>query len=214
MNEIRTTISRSSLCRSQLLHLIILFAILMITTSYSQGTRAKFSIPEGNWLYLNSSDINVSKKGFLGLSIGIEKFITANTSLFLDGIGLLTFILPMPVMYDPPIEDKKLNSAIISLQLCKHVKRVSYGLGIQKSLFYYFSSTVQPYPLPSPLYEDKVISFYGLSSSVSFSLTKHLLIAINYNPSLYNSINNEFKYSHALNFSFGYCTNKYFTETE
>jgi len=107
----------------------------------------KVSIPEGNHFYINQHNGYGSSFGFLGISAGLEYFISDKASINMD-IGTMTdFMLPIPAPVDYRGSYDRSFAAYMDLQIGKEFRFFHTDVGIQVNrTSYYERETVELFP--------------------------------------------------------------------
>ena len=107
----------------------------------------KISVPEGNYLYLNKGTGYGNAFGFLGISGGVEYYITDRHSLNID-VGTLTdFMLPVPAPVDYMGSYNRSFATYGDLQIGSDFRRLHYDCGFQFTRTeYYERETVEVFP--------------------------------------------------------------------
>lgn len=147
----------------------------------------KISIPEGNHFYINKGKGYGNSFGFLGISGGVEYYLSDKYSISSD-IGALTdFMIPFPapVDYFGPHES---SSAIYgNIQLGSDISRLHYGAGLQyNKTFFNKWDTI---PLTSEHYHRDTLSIHkvqnnlGLVFSTYYRISNGFNVGISYYPS-------------------------------
>ena len=162
----------------------------------------KFSVPEGNYLYLNKGDYYGSSFGFLGLSLGFEYYFNNKYNINMD-VGVLTDFpapFPAPICYMGGYD--KSSAIFADLQIGTDWKRFHFDGGIQLCRTMYVErETVTLFPeyvdtLKSSMEERT----YGLAFSSYYRISKTFNIGVNYYPSFLVNNNSEThcRYAHLL----------------
>ena len=164
----------------------------------------KISVPEGNYLYLNKGKGYGNAFGFLGISGGIEYYITDKHCVNFD-IGTLTdFMLPIPAPVDYMGSYDRSFATYGDLQIGRDFHRLHYDYGLQFTRTeYYERETVELFPdyIDTLKYSIKQNSI-GLSISTYYRISNGFNLGINYYPSFLSLGTNKLTahYSHLLFF--------------
>ncbi len=145
----------------------------------------KISIPEGNWLYLNTGNGYGNRFGFLGISAGIEYYLTNKYCLNIDFGGLTDFMLPVPAPVDYGGSYNSSFAVYGDIQLGSDYKRMHYDVGFQfNKTSYYERETIELFPeyIDTLKYSVKQVNF-GVALSTYYRISKKFNIGINYYPS-------------------------------
>lgn len=164
----------------------------------------KISVPEGNYLYLNKGKGYGNALGFLGISGGVEYYITDRHSLNVD-VGTLTdFMLPVPAPVDYMGSYDRSFATYGDFQLGSDFRRLHYDYGLQFTRTeYYERETVELFPnyIDTLKYSVKQNNI-GLSLSTYYRISNGFNLGINYYPSILSWGTNKLTthYSHLLFF--------------
>jgi len=163
----------------------------------------KYSIPEGNHLYLNKGYDYGTTFGFLGISAGFEYYFSDKYCLNVDFGGLTDFMLPFPAPVDYMGDYDRSFAVYSDIQLGSDYKNLHYDVGIQFTrTSYYERETVDLFPVYiDTLKHKKIQNNLGFAFSSYYRISKYFNIGINYYPSfLVLERNPKFHYSHLLFF--------------
>lgn len=164
----------------------------------------KISIPEGNFFYINKGHGYGNAFGFLGISAGLEYYISDLYSINLDFGSMTDFMLPFPAHVDYEGAYDKSFASYLDLQIGRDVKAFHFNLGIQGNrTSYYERETVQLFPQYIDTLKYSVQQYNsGLALSGYYKITDGFNLGLNYYPSLLAWHNRGFDlhYSHLIMF--------------
>ena len=164
----------------------------------------KISIPEGNYFYINKGYGYGNSFGFLGISAGLEYYISDLYSVNLDFGGMTDFILPFPAHVDYEGEYDNSFASYLDLQIGRDIKAFHLNLGIQGNrTSYYERETVQLFPTYIDTLKYSVQQYNaGLALSGSYKITNGFNLGLNYYQSFFAWHNRDFdlRYSHLIMF--------------
>ncbi|MGI6323109.1 MAG: hypothetical protein ACOXZO_07310 [Bacteroidales bacterium] len=148
----------------------------------------KISVPEGNYLYLNKGKGYGHAFGFLGISGGLEYYITDRHSLNID-VGTLTdFMLPVPAPVDYMGSYNSSFASYGDFQIGSDFQRIHYDCGLQfNRTQYYERETVELFPnyIDTLKYSAKQNNI-GLALSAYYRISNGFNLGINYYPSFFS----------------------------
>jgi hypothetical protein len=158
------------------------------------------SIPEGNLFYMRQAKEYGSSGGFLGLTGGVQYYISNNHSIDLNGgiAGDLLLPIPVPVDYFGPHTTSSIF--FVAAKFGSDHKRIHYAAGFQFSRSFYNRYNIRG----SSASQDSSFGIdqnnAGLALSAYYRFSKTFSIGVNYNPSLIAWENEKanFLYSHLI----------------
>jgi hypothetical protein len=164
----------------------------------------RMSIPEGNLFYLNKGDGYGNSSGFLGISAGVEYYLSSKYSVNMDVGGLMDFIIPFPAPYDRDQDNYHTTNAVYGdIQVGRDFKRWHYDLGFQYSRTSYSEGRTIDFSDYTYSYEfTKNQNNVGLALSTYYKLSRGFNLGVNYYPSYigWDQGKVERHYSHLLFF--------------
>ena len=145
----------------------------------------KIGFPEGNLFYLNKGDHYGTAAGFLGLSVGVEYYITDKYNLNADVGVAIDYIVPFPAPVCYMGSYDKSSALFFDLQLGTDWKRFHFDAGLQfQHTRYIERETVELFPhYKDTLVFSKQQGNLGIALSTYFRVTQSFNIGINYYPS-------------------------------
>lgn len=164
----------------------------------------KISIPEGNHLYLNKGNGYGNTFGFLGISGGLEYYLSDKICLNTD-LGTLTdFMVPFPAPVDYMGTYQRCFATYGDIQLGSDYKKFHYDVGLQFArTSFYERETVELFPAYiDTLKYSKTQNNAGWAFSTYYRISNGFNLGMNYYPSWLAWDNSGFKihYSHLIFF--------------
>jgi len=165
----------------------------------------KLSFPDANSFYINNGKKYYSDFGFLGISGGLEYYLTQKRTITATAGGLLNFGFPIPVPLDYDHRyHANTSAAYASLQTGFDIKRfhIDYGAQFTRTLY-----TIEV-ARTNPPYLDSIAGYrqnnVGASLSINYKAGNRFSLGLNYYPSVYGwyKRESEWHYSHLLFFEF------------
>ena len=147
----------------------------------------KISIPEGNHFYINKGNGYGNSFGFLGISGGVEYYLSDKYSISSD-IGALTdFLIPFPAPGDCVGSHESSSAVYGNIQLGSDISRLHYGAGLQYNKTFYnkwdtIPSTQEHYSRDT-LSIHKVQNNLGIALSTYYRISNGFNIGLSYYPS-------------------------------
>lgn len=163
----------------------------------------RLSIPEGNHFYLNKGHGYGNAFGFLGISGGVEYYLTDHTSISTDVGVLIDFLAPFPAPVDYDGAYQRSSATYADLQLGRDFKRWHTDFGFQFTRTEHYERGVELFPqyIDTLKYSIKQNNL-GLALSTYYRLFKGFNLGLNYYPSFvafdHNSLQKH--YSHLIFF--------------
>jgi hypothetical protein len=166
------------------------------------------SIPEGNWLRINTSDQSFDRYGFLGLACGLEYYFQ-NQYYLSSNVGFLTDFrspVPIPLIYVGPYS--KSYASYANFQIGTYYDKLYFGAGLQLHKTWYYEREViklSPKKVDVVRYSSRQLNF-GMAFSSSYRFSNKFSLGINYYPSFVTVHNKkiDLAYSHLLFFELGF----------
>ncbi len=164
----------------------------------------KISIPEGNHFYLNKGKGYGNAFGFLGISAGLEYYLSDVNSINMD-VGTITdFMVPFPAPVDYGGSYNRSFASYVDLQVGRDIKAFHFDVGVQGNrTSYYERETVELFPnyIDTLKYATQQYQA-GLAFSSYYKLTETFNIGLNYYPSLFAWSNGTYHthYNHLIMF--------------
>ncbi|MEN8251023.1 MAG: hypothetical protein ABFS32_18970 [Bacteroidota bacterium] len=162
----------------------------------------KLSIPESNHFYMFRVEDYGTSFGFLGLTGGLEYYISDKLSIS-SNYGFITDVeIPIPAPYDPYGKYDRNFAQLINFQMGTDIHAWHFDIGLQSNKIVYTLNEVSSF---YPVYIDT--TYYridqrnlGLSFSTYYKLTDGFNVGLNYNPSFFSWRDGYYKneYSHIL----------------
>jgi hypothetical protein len=187
----------------------------------------KFSIPAGNFFYLDKLNGHGSSAGFLGISAGFEYYFSDKYSIGSDIGAMGNLIFPMPYMdfvednsdptlgiystdymnyyaVDLAMEQEYTNACHIDLQVGTDINSFHFDLGIQANQTkwsYYKTIQILPYFHKSMEFHKTRVNG-GLAFSCYYRVSELFNLGCNFYPSFISSGNHHtgLAYTHQGNF--------------
>jgi len=147
----------------------------------------KISIPEGNHFYINKGKRYGNSFGFLGISGGVEYYLSDKYSISSD-IGALTdFMIPFPAPVDYFGPHEASSAVYGNVQIGSDISRLHYGAGLQYNKTFFnkwdtIPSTYEHYSRDT-LSIHKVQNNLGLVFSTYYRISNGFNVGISYYPS-------------------------------
>ncbi len=147
----------------------------------------KISIPEGNHFYINKGKRYGTSFGFLGISGGVEYYLSDKYSISSD-IGALTdFMIPFPAPVDYFGPHEASSAVYGNVQIGSDISRLHYGAGLQYNKTFFnkwdtIPSTYEHYSRDT-LSIHKVQNNLGLVFSTYYRISNGFNVGISYYPS-------------------------------
>jgi hypothetical protein len=147
----------------------------------------KISIPEGNHFYINKGNGYGNSFGFLGISGGLEYYLTDKYSISSD-IGALTdFMIPFPAPVDYWGPHESSSAVYGNIQIGSDISRLHYGAGLQYNKTFYnkwdtIPSTPEHYSRDT-LSIHKVQNNFGIALSTYYRISNGFNVGLSYYPS-------------------------------
>jgi hypothetical protein len=164
----------------------------------------KISIPESNHFYIHKRDGYGNSFGFMGISAGLEYYVSDKYSFNLD-IGTMTdFLLPFPAPIDYDGGYDRSFASYLDFQIGKDFGAFHFDIGVQGNrTSYYERETISLFPV----YID-ILKYHhrqynaGLAASGYYRINKGFNLGFNYYPSVFTWNNGYFDvhYAHLLMF--------------
>ena len=164
----------------------------------------KLSVPEGNQLYLNKGHGYGNSFGFMGLSGGVEYYLTDKYCLNMDFGGLMDFLIPFPAPVDNAGSYSQSAATYLDLQIGSDYRRFHYDFGIQYNRTSYseYENTIFPNENRARSTYNKKQNNAGFAISTYYRISNGFNLGLNYYPSGISWYDNSLTmhYSHLIFF--------------
>lgn len=147
----------------------------------------KFSFPDGNYFYFNNGKYYESTLGFLGVSAGLEYYLSEKYSINSD-FGVMTdFFLPFPAPFDANGAFDQTIAAYVDLQMGKDVGAFHWDFGIQGNKTIFIEREVIRLAPDYSARETYSFEQYnaGLALSSYYNIVSGFNLGLNYYPSFF-----------------------------
>lgn len=160
----------------------------------------KFSLPESNFFYLNRGYGYGSSFGFLGISAGLEYYISDRYSINSDIGVMMDFVSPFPASVKYVGSYRNSIANYMDLQVGRDISSFHLDFGIQGNKTKYSEADESSY-IDSLKYPFEQYNL-GLALSGHYKISNGFNLGLNYYPSLFawNNEGFDINYSHLIMF--------------